>query len=255
MTHLQLEQGKVATFFIRVSSDPIAREEFRVADQGQGVWFIKKTKPTTGLKALFLGRRSAGKSEQGSSSHGLQASKAPTESNIGPSSSPGNIPNTDDPDDLIEFLKSQKAEAQWMQEIFRRQLKSLEDPNLFRFHRGKVDYIDPTNELTFKRTRRNLTEIISRGKRLQDAIQVLPRSPMRLNFVLIVEVVRFLRRQAEDMDFAAEEEQRRIRELSDTTKNKEVSGPDPYMKAIVRKIERESKAEQYRQAVKVLTSG
>lgn len=251
MTHLQPEQGKVAPFFIRVSSDPIAREEFRVADRGQGVWFIKKTKPTTGLKALFLGRRSAGKSKQGSSSHGLHARKAPTESNIGPSSSRGNTPNIDD---LIEFLKSQKAEAQWMQEIFRRQLKSLEDPNLFHFRRGKVHYIDPTNELTFKRTRRNLTEIISREKRLQDAIQLLPRSSMKLNLVLVVEVVRFLRCQAEDMDFAAEEEQGRIRELSDTTKNKEASELDPYMKAIVRKAERESKAEQYRQAVKVLTS-
>lgn len=243
------DQGKQATFFIRISNNPIIREEFCVSDNG--VICVKSTKDeklTSRLNSLLhVVRLSVRSLKKGLSSQDIPAHEETfAGSDRGLDSSELNTAKVND---LVEFLQSQEHESQWIQAILTRQLQNLENATV---PVGGIP-VHPVQALSLKRTRRNLKEIHDRGENLRQAVWVLSESNENPDSRLVSELIRFLCRQAADMKFAAEKSQERIRKLSETSGNEEVSETDPYIKAITRKVERETRMEQYQRVAEALS--
>lgn len=253
MANDQSQQGTQATFFIRISSNPIIREKFRVSENG--AFLVKTTEgrnASTRLKALFDVVRLSLQLSKGPSRRDPQAHEAaPTSSERGRNSSNQNVGQVSD---LIKFLHLEKAEAQWMQKILNRQVKNLEEPVFTSSSPGEVIPINPAYALSVKKTQRNFVEIKDREKRLGRAIELLDGRIEEADSRYMLNVIKFLRCQAADMEYGAEEAQREIQELSKTTGNKEVSEQDPYTKALVQKAEWESRSEQYFQVAAILSN-
>ena len=240
------EQRKPATFFIRISSNPIVREEFCVSDSG--VHFFDKVKQSgekvNRLKALCHDVLSIGASKKDQNPEAKEVSVALPDSS---SQKPRNV------GELIKFLQSQKSEAEWTLDILSRQVRNLETIVV-----PQSSKPDPLHILSLNRTRRNMTEISNRAGRLQQAIKLLllcntdQHPDSRLN-KLVADVIKFLRCQAADMTFGAEEAQNRIQELSRTVHVENFPGPDPFTRAMERKSEFEFLAQKYHQVADALS--
>lgn len=242
-------QGKQATFFIRITDNPIIREEFCASDKG--VIFIKTTQSenlTSRLKTVsHVVRLSVRSLKKGLSSRNIPAHEETLAgSDRGLDSSEQNTAKVND---LVEFLQSQEKESQWLQAILTRQLQNLQNATV---QVGGIP-VHPVQALSLQRTRRNLTEIHNRGEQLRRAVGVLSGTIENPDSRLVLDLIKFLRRQAADMKFAAEEAQKKIRKLSETDGNEEVSESDPYIKAITQKVERENRTEQYQQVAEALS--
>lgn len=253
MAYDQSEQGTQATFFIRISSNPIIREEFCASENG--VIFVKATESRnarTRLKALFdVVRLSLRLTKQDPPRRVPQAHEAPsTSSERGRNAlnqNPGQV------SELIKFLLFEKAQAQWIQRILSRQNENLEEPVFTSSYPGELIPINPAHALSVKRTKRNLLEMSDRKKRLQRAIELLDGTIEEPDSLYLLNVIKFLRCQAADMKYGTEVAQRKIEELSKTTGNEEVSEHDPYTKALVQKAEWKSREEQYLQVSTMLS--
>lgn len=246
------EPVKRATFFIRVSTNPIIREEFCVSENG--VLFVETKQSgmpnerlTERLVAIFNVVRHSSRMSK-------RVHEAPlTLSNSANSSSDQDTGNVTD---LVEFVQSEKSEAQWMQDILSRQIWNLQPIVLESVTERRIDPVYRRNANT---TRRNFTEIKNRVTLLQQAIDLLSEKDDTPNFRLVADVIEFLCSQAADMDFGAEDEQRKIEELAPTDQTVGLSERDTCTKALLRKAKWESRAERYHQAAerisKILKSG
>ncbi|MCJ1268781.1 hypothetical protein MMC22_008669 [Lobaria immixta] len=240
------EQVKQATFFIRVSTNPIIREEFCVSDNG--VLFVEakqsemSNERLTGRLVAILNvvRFSSRISKQAHSRPNPQVEEAP--SSLSNSDHSSTDQDTGDVTDLVEFLQSQKSEAQWMQDILSRQIWNLQPIVLETKTRRRIDPVYRRNENT---TGRNFTEIKNRVTLLQQAIDLLSETDDTPSFRLVADVIKFLRSQAADMTFGAEEEQRKIENLARTDQRVKFLDRDPCTKALLQKAKWESRAEEY----------
>lgn len=253
MAYDQSEQGTQTTFFIRISSNPIIREEFCVSENG--AFLVKTTEnrnASTRLKALLdVVRLSLQLTKKDPPRRAPPAHEAPSTSSdrgrMSMNQNPGHV------SDLIKFLHFEKSEAQWIQRILNRQTKNQEEPVFTSSSPGEVIPIDPAYALSVKKTQRNFLEIKDREKRLRRAIELLDGTIEEPDSLQLLNVIKFLRCQAADMKYGTEEAQREIQKLSKTTGTEEVSEQDPYIKALVRKAEWESRAEQYLQVATMLS--
>ena len=247
MAYDQSEQGTQTAFFIRISSNPIIREEFCVSENG--AFLVKTTESrnaSTRLKALFeVVCLSLQMTKKDPPRRDPQAHEAPSTSSM--NQNPAQV------SDLIKFLHFEKAEAQWIQRILNRQIKNQQEPVFTSSSPGEVIPIDPAYALSVKKTQRNFLEIKDREKRLRRTIELLDGTIKEPDSLQLLNVVKFLRCQAADMKYGTEEAQREIQKLSNTTGTEEVSEQDPYTKALVRKAEWESRAEQYLQVATMLS--
>lgn len=251
------EPVKQATFFIRVSTNPTIREEFCVSENG--VLFVETKQSglpnakqsgmpnerlTERLVAIFnVVRFSLRMSKRIHSHQNPQAKEAPlTLSNSANSSSDQDTGNITD---LVEFVQSEKREAQWMQDILSRQIWNLQPIVLESVIKRRID---PVYRRNANITRRNFTEIRNRVTLLQQAIDLLSEKDDTPSLRLVADVIKFLRSQAADMNFGAEEEQRKIEELAPTDQTVELSERDTGTKALLRKAKWEIRAEGYHEA-------
>lgn len=241
MARPQPEQDRQANFFIRISRNPLIREEFCVGEKG--VIFVNASRSGNEISKLkALGIRLM---KQVVSYQGPQAEVSSPRSDSGPKLSRQNTGNVND---LIKFLKSQKKETKWIQEVLIRQLHNLDEPISSPPLAVELIEIDPYHALSIKRARRNFFEIKNRTERLQQAVDLLSESSGRPYPSFVSDVIEFLRSQAADMMFAVEEAERKIREISGTNGTRRFSEEDRDTKAIARKVEWEYRAEQYHQA-------
>ena len=252
MSTRQLPKRK-ATFFIRILSNPIIRQEYRVSDDG--VVFVKTTqcgKKTSRLRSLcHVVLASVRTSKLGLLRQARQGKEAP-------SSVPGNNQNTSDQatesvTDLITFLQSQKTEAQWTQRILIRQVYDLERPITSQPEHIKAIEVHSARALNLQRSRKNYFEIKHREEQLAQALAIISGTVEKPNPRLVAKLVRFLHGQAADMTFGAEEAQNMLQELSDPSRAIDLVEHDPYTMAYIRKAKWEGRAEKYHRAADALS--